>query len=81
VTVSDQLLLRLAVGGIAAILATNPLVFDAVRYTDATYLAGLGLRILLAPARCIVGSHTRLQQACRSESLANSQEIARTPLT
>ncbi|MBS0346054.1 MAG: LysE family transporter [Proteobacteria bacterium] len=44
----DQVLLWLAVGGVAALLAMNPLAFQAVQWLGAAYLAWLGLRMLLA---------------------------------
>jgi leucine efflux protein len=46
--VGDQVLLWLAVAGVAALLAANPLVFKAVQYVGAAYLGWLGLRLLLA---------------------------------
>ncbi len=46
--VGDQLLLWLAVAGIAALLQTNPLIFRAVQYAGAAYLAYLGLRLVFA---------------------------------
>ena len=42
----DQLLLWLAVAGIAALLQTNPLAFRGVQYAGAAYLAYLGLRLV-----------------------------------
>jgi leucine efflux protein len=44
----DQVLLWLAVAGVAALLAANPLVFKAVQYVGAAYLGWIGLRLLLA---------------------------------
>jgi threonine/homoserine/homoserine lactone efflux protein len=44
----DQVLLWLAVAGVAALLAANPLWFKAVQYLGAAYLAWIGLRLLLA---------------------------------
>jgi threonine/homoserine/homoserine lactone efflux protein len=44
----DQVLLWLAVGGVAALLAMNPLAFQAVQWLGAAYLAWLGARMLLA---------------------------------
>ena len=46
--VGDQLLLWLAVAGVAALLQTSPLVFRAVQYAGAAYLAYLGLRLVFA---------------------------------
>lgn len=46
--VGDQVLLWLAVAGVAALLAANPLLFKAVQYAGAAYLAWIGLRLLFA---------------------------------
>ena len=46
--VGDQVLLWLAVAGVAALLAANPLVFKAVQYAGAAYLAWIGLRLLFS---------------------------------
>ena len=48
VIVGDQVLLWLAVGGVAALLAANPTVFHAVQYLGAAYLGWIGLRLLFA---------------------------------
>ena len=48
VIVGDQILLWMAVGGVAALLAANPAVFRLVQYGGAVYLGWLGLRLLLA---------------------------------
>jgi len=48
VIVGDQVLLWLAVAGVAALLAANPLVFQAVQYGGAAYLVWLGLRLVIA---------------------------------
>lgn len=44
----DQVLMWLAVAGVAALLAANPTVFHAVQYLGAAYLAWIGLRLLFA---------------------------------
>jgi threonine/homoserine/homoserine lactone efflux protein len=44
----DQVLLWLAVGGVAALLAAHPLVFKAVQYLGAAYLAWIGLKLIFA---------------------------------
>jgi leucine efflux protein len=48
VIVGDQVLLWLAVGGVAALLATHPALFKAVQVAGAAYLAWIGLRLLFA---------------------------------
>lgn len=48
VIAGDQVLLWLAVGGVAALLAAYPIAFRAVQYAGAAYLAWIGLRLLLA---------------------------------
>jgi leucine efflux protein len=48
VIAGDQVLLWLAVAGVAALLATYPTAFVAVQYLGAAYLAYLGVRMLLA---------------------------------
>ena len=46
----DQVLMWLAVAGVAALLTTYPAAFHAVQWLGAAYLAWLGLRMLLAKA-------------------------------
>ena len=46
--IGDQVLLWLAVAGVAALLAANPMVFKAVQYAGAAYLAWVGLKLLFA---------------------------------
>jgi len=46
--VGDQILLWLAVAGVAALLAAHPGVFNAVRYAGAAYLAWIGLKLIFA---------------------------------
>ena len=48
VIVGDQVLLWLAVAGVAALLAAYPVAFKAVQYAGAAYLAWIGLRLLLS---------------------------------
>ena len=59
----DQLLLWLAVAGIAALLQTSPLVFRGVQYAGAAYLAYLGLRLVFT------------QAAARKPSLSAGQDF------
>jgi len=44
----DQVLLWLAVAGVAALLAAHPLAFRSVQYAGAAYLAWIGLRLIFA---------------------------------
>jgi threonine/homoserine/homoserine lactone efflux protein len=46
--VGDQVLLWLAVAGVAALLAAHPLLFKGVQYLGAAYLAWIGLKLLFA---------------------------------
>ena len=48
VILGDQVLLWMAVAGVAALLAAHPLLFKAVQYAGAAYLAWIGLRLLFA---------------------------------
>ena len=48
VIAGDQVLLWLAVAGVAALLAAYPAVFKAVQYAGAAYLAWIGLKLLFA---------------------------------
>ena len=48
VILGDQVLLWLAVAGVAAILMAYPAAFEAVQWIGALYLAWLGARMLLA---------------------------------
>jgi len=48
VIVGDQVLLWLAVAGVAALLAAHPRWFAAVQYLGAAYLAWVGLRLIFA---------------------------------
>ena len=50
VIVGDQVLLWLAVGGVAALLAAYPVAFRVVQYGGAAYLAWIGIRLLIAKA-------------------------------
>ncbi|MBW8828915.1 MAG: LysE family transporter [Burkholderiales bacterium] len=48
VIAGDQVLLWLAVGGVAALLAAYPVAFRIVQYGGAAYLAWIGFRLLIA---------------------------------
>src|SRR5262245_10080344 len=48
VIVADQILMWLAVAGVAAILTANPALFGFVQYAGAIYLAWLGVRMIFA---------------------------------
>lgn len=47
--VGDQVLMWLAVAGVAALLQANPLLFRAVQYLGAAYLVWIGIGLLRAP--------------------------------
>ena len=48
VIVGDQVLLWLAVAGVAALLAAQPVLFQGVQYLGAAYLAWIGFRLIFA---------------------------------
>jgi leucine efflux protein len=48
VIAGDQVLLWLAVAGVAALLAAHPALFQAVQYLGAAYLAWIGFKLLFA---------------------------------
>ena len=50
VIAADQVLMWLAVAGVAAVLAANPAIFGLAQYAGAVYLAWLGARMILARA-------------------------------
>lgn len=50
VILGDQVLLWLAVAGVAALLAAHPALFQAVQYAGAAYLAWIGLKLMFARA-------------------------------
>jgi leucine efflux protein len=65
VILGDQVLMWLAVAGVATLLATHPTLFRGVQYLGAAYLAWIGLRLLLAkpgstsPVRIDAGHYLR----------------------
>ena len=50
VIVGDQVLMWLAVAGVAALLSAHPALFKGVQYLGAAYLAWIGLRLVFAKA-------------------------------
>ena len=62
VIAGDQVLLWLAVGGVAALLAANPALFQAVQYLGAAYLGWIGLRLLFARAGAASPIHIEPRQ-------------------
>ncbi len=48
VIAADQMLMWLAVAGVAALLSANPALFGLVQYAGALYLAWIGIRMMLA---------------------------------
>ena len=48
IIVGDQVLMWMAVAGVAALLAANPAWFQAIQIAGAAYLAWMGLRLLVA---------------------------------
>ena len=48
VIVADQILMWLAVAGVAALLTANPALFGLVQYAGALYLAWIGIRMMRA---------------------------------
>jgi leucine efflux protein len=67
--VGDQVLLWLAVGGVAALLAAHPAVFKAVQYSGAAYLAWIGLRLLFAREGAASPVHIEPRQYARQAFL------------
>ena len=63
----DQVLLWMAVGGVAALLAAHPMAFRSVQWVGAAYLMWLGLKLLLArsgsPAPIHIEPHHYARQA------------------
>jgi leucine efflux protein len=48
VILGDQLLMWLAIAGVAAVLAAHPMLFKSIQYLGAPYLVWLGLRLIVA---------------------------------
>ncbi len=65
VMVGDQVLMWLAVAGVAALLTNYPAAFHAVQWLGAAYLGWLGFRMLLASASAAPVLHIRTGQYVR----------------
>jgi leucine efflux protein len=65
VIMGDQVLMWLAVAGVAALLTTYPAAFHAVQWLGAAYLAYLGIRMLLARSGGAPVLHIRAGQYVR----------------
>jgi leucine efflux protein len=65
----DQVLLWLAVAGVAALLAAHPLLFKAVQYLGAAYLAWIGIRLLFAKEGSASPIHIEPRQYARQALL------------
>lgn len=59
VIAGDQVLIALAVAGMAAVIAANPGAFALVQWAGAAYLAWLGWRMLLDPGDAAPALHIR----------------------
>ncbi len=69
VIVGDQVLIWLAVAGVAALLAAYPAAFHAVQWLGAAYLAWLGVRMFMAKAGSQPVLHMRTGQYVRQSFL------------
>jgi threonine/homoserine/homoserine lactone efflux protein len=69
IIVGDQVLLWLAVGGVAALLAANPVWFKAVQYGGAAYLGYLGLRLVFSGEGSASPIHIEPRQYARQALL------------
>ena len=67
--VGDQILMWMAVAGVAALLATYPAAFHAVQWLGAAYLAWLGVRMLFAKPGGAPVLHIRTGQYVRQALL------------
>jgi leucine efflux protein len=65
VILGDQILMWLAIAGVAALLAARPVLFHAVQYAGAAYLVWIGLKLIFAapgaaaPVRITPGHYLR----------------------
>lgn len=69
VIAGDQVLLWLAVGGVAALLAAHPGAFRVVQYAGAAYLGWIGLKLLLAREGSASPVHIEPRQYARQAFL------------
>ena len=69
VIVGDQVLLWLAVGGVAALLAAHPTAFRIVQYAGAAYLGWIGLKLLFAREGSASPIHIEPRQYARQAFL------------
>lgn len=69
VIVGDQVLIWMAVAGVAALLSTYPAAFHAVQWLGAAYLTWLGLRMVFAKAGGKPVLHIRAGQYVRQSFL------------
>jgi leucine efflux protein len=69
VILGDQVLLWLAVAGVAAVLAAHPSWFQAVQWAGAAYLVWLGIKLLLARKGSGPAIHIRPHQYVRQALL------------
>ncbi len=67
--VGDQVLIWMAVAGVAALLAAYPAAFHAVQWLGAAYLAWLGFRMVVAKAGGEAVLHMRAGQYARQSFL------------
>ena len=67
--VGDQVLMWLAVAGVAALLTAHPPWFKAVQYLGAAYLAWIGLKLLFAKAGAASPIHIEPRQYARQAFL------------
>ena len=69
VMAGDQVLMWLAVAGVAALLTAHPPWFKAVQYLGAAYLAWIGLKLLFAKAGAASPIHIEPRQYARQAFL------------
>ncbi len=67
--VGDQVLLWMAVGGVAALLAAHPAAFQLVQYGGAAYLGWIGLRLIFAKEGHVAPIHIEPRRYARQAFL------------